>query len=194
MQKRGYRRRMHKLRTALVPAVAALALAQPAAASDCPSADALPEELSVDDYAASLLCVVNETRREWGRPGLTPQRNLRRAAYWQADDMVAQQYFSHTARDGDTLSDRLEQANFIPSSGRWRAGENLAAGTGPEGSPSAIVSGWMNSRDHRRNLLDYGYTLAGIGVARGWPGPGYDETTAMTIDLDLGWRALSRRR
>ena len=185
---------MHKLRTALAPAVAALALAQPAAASNCPSADSLPEELSVDDYATSLMCVVNETRREWGRPGFTPQRNLRRAADWQADDMVAREYFSHTASDGDTLSDRLEQANFIPSSGRWRAGENLAAGTGPQGSPAAIVSGWMNSRDHRRNLLDYGYTLAGIGVARGWPGQGYDENSAMTIDLDLGWRALSRRR
>ena len=146
------------------------------------------------DYSASLLCIVNETRQEWGRPELAPQRNLRRAASSHAGDMAAEDYFSHTARDGDTLSDRLDQANFIPTSGRWRAGENLAAGEGPMGSPSAIVSGWMNSRDHRRNLLDSGYTLAGIGVARGWPGSGADENSSVTIDLDLGWRTSLRRR
>ena len=185
---------MQPLRSTLIPAVAALVLAQPAAASNCPGADANPDQISVSDYRSSLLCVMNETRQEWGRSELVPQRNLRRAAEWQADDMVAEQYFSHTASDGDTLSDRLDQANFIPSSARWRAGENLAAGEGSMGSPAAIVSGWMNSRDHRRNLLDSAYTLAGIGVTRGWPGPGHSENTSITIGLDLGWRALSRRR
>jgi uncharacterized protein YkwD len=185
---------MHSLRSAIIPAVAALAVAPPATASNCPGADANPDEISVSDYSASLLCVVNETRQEWGRPELAPQRNLRRAASSHAGDMVDQDYFSHTARDGDTLSDRLDQANFIPSSGRWRAGENLAAGEGSMGSPSAIVSGWMNSREHRRNLLDSGYTLAGIGVARGWPGSGNDENASVTIDMDLGWRTSIRRR
>jgi uncharacterized protein YkwD len=185
---------MHPLRCAFVPAVAALAMAQPATASNCPGADANPDEISVSDYSGSLLCVVNETRQAWGRPELVPQRNLSRAASSHADDMAASDYFSHTARDGDTLSDRLDQSNFIPSSGRWRASENLAAGEGTMGTPSAIVSGWMNSRDHRRNLLDSGYTMAGIGVARGWPGSGNDENSSVTVDMDLGWRTLSRRR
>jgi uncharacterized protein YkwD len=185
---------MRTLRTAFAPVLAALALAPAASASNCSQADANPDEISVNDYSATLLCVVNEERRDWGRPGLVPQRNLARAAGSHASDMATQRYFSHTARDGDTLADRLDQANFIPSSDRWRAGENLAAGEGPMGSPAAIVSGWMNSREHRRNLLDPGYTMAGIGVARGWPAPGSDQNQAVTIDLDLGWRALSRRR
>lgn len=159
-----------------------------AAASGCPDADKRPDEISVSDYAASLLCVVNETRREWGRPALMTQRNLRRAADWQSEDMVDNDYFGHTQADGDTLADRLDQANFIPSSDRWRAGENLAAGRGPAGSPEEIVSGWMNSRDHRVNLLDPGFSLVGIGISRGWPGPGVSDNDAFAITMDLGWR------
>jgi uncharacterized protein YkwD len=158
------------------------------ASSDCPDADATPQELSVDEYASSLLCVVNETRHDWGRPALAPQRNLRRAAQWQADDMARRDYFGHTSPDGDTLADRLDRANFIPRSDRWGAGENLAAGHGPAGSPAAIVSGWMNSRPHRVNLLDPGFTMAGIGVARGWPGTEAPDDDAITIAMDLGWR------
>src|SRR4051794_33800707 len=159
-----------------------------AAESDCPGADKRPDEISVTTYASSLLCVVNETRRDWGRPSLATQRNLRRAADWQADDMVEKDYFSHTAADGDTLADRLDQANFIPGSDRWRAGENLAAGRGPAGSADEIVDGWMNSREHRINLLDPGFSLVGIGVSRGWPGDGVSDTDAFTVTMDLGWR------
>jgi uncharacterized protein YkwD len=148
----------------------------------------------VSEYETGLMCEINDERHAWGRNALRPQRNLDRAAGSHASDMVANGYFGHTAPDGDTLADRLDQANFIPSSDRWRAGENLAAGDGPMGSPAAIVSAWMNSREHRRNLLDPGYTMAGIGVTRGWPGPNGDNQDSVTIDLDLGWRALSHRR
>src|SRR3954447_10226661 len=110
-------------------------LASSAAAADCPGADRHPDEISVTDYTASLICVVNEQRRQWGRPQLAVQRNLRRAAGWHATDMVAGRYFSHTEPDGTTLPDRLDQANFIPRSGRWRAAENLAAGSGRLGTP-----------------------------------------------------------
>ena len=155
--------------------------------SACPRADARPNEISVSDYAASLLCVVNETRREWGRPSLTWQRNLKRAADWQSDDMVEEDFFSHTSPDGDSLADRLDQANFIPAY-RWRAGENLAAGRGAEGSPAEVVTGWLNSHDHRINMLDPGFTLVGIGVSRGWPETGKSDEDAFTITMDLGWR------
>jgi uncharacterized protein YkwD len=184
-----------RLTTSIV-CIAALALPAQgdAASSDCPDANASPSEVSVSEYASSLLCVVNETRRDWGRPTLDRQRNLIRAAGWQADDMAANNYFSHTSADGDTLVDRLDRANFIPSSDRWRAGENLAAGRGQAGSPAEIVDGWMNSRDHRINLLDSGFTMVGIAASRGWPGPGTSDDNALTIAMDLGWRTFAPRR
>jgi uncharacterized protein YkwD len=161
-----------------------------AADSNCPNAHATPDRLSVSEYADSLLCVVNETRNEWGRDPLTPQRNLRRAAAWQADDMTANDYFSHISSDGDSLADRLDHANFIPSSDRWEAGENLAAGRADRGTPAAIVSGWMQSRDHRLNLLDPAFTLVGIAASRGWPVRDESDQDALTIAMDLGWRRL----
>lgn len=164
----------------------------PAAAADCPGADSYPNDISVSDYATSLVCIVNEQRRQWGRPPLALQRNLKRAAAWHASDMVAGGYFSHTEQNGTTLGDRLDRARFIPRSGRWRAGENLAAGSGRLGTPAAIASAWMNSREHRLNMLDPGFTMVGIGVARGWPGPN-GRNNSMTVDMDLGWRAVRQR-
>jgi uncharacterized protein YkwD len=185
-----------RLAAFVVAAVAALAFPSRghAADSNCANAYAEPDQISVRDYATALFCVANETRREWGRDPLEPQRNLARAAGWQADDMTEHDYFSHTQPDGDGLGERLDRANFIPSSDRWRAGENLAAGRGPDGSPAAIVNGWMNSREHRVNLLDPGYTMAGIAASRGWPGSAYPDDDSLTIAMDFGWRTFAARR
>jgi uncharacterized protein YkwD len=108
--------------------------------------------------------------------------------------MVDNGYFAHSEPDGDTLLDRLERARYIPRSERWAAGENLAAGNASEGTPAAIVGGWMNSAGHRSNLLDPDFTGAGIGVARGWPAAGTDRTDAITITLDMGWRVMNPQR
>ncbi|HEX6712866.1 MAG TPA: CAP domain-containing protein [Thermoleophilaceae bacterium] len=180
-----------RLNTAVVAlGIAVLAPASRASAADsnCPNANATPDQVSVATYASSLLCVVNETRHDWGRQPLATQRNLLRAAGWQADDMAEKNYFSHRSADGDTLADRLDQANFIPSSDRWEAGENLAAGHDQDGSPAAIVSGWMQSRDHRINLLDPTFTMVGIAASRGWPGTSVADDDSLTIAMDLGWR------
>jgi uncharacterized protein YkwD len=185
--------------SALKKCVAALAIGgaalagAPAAAADCPGGDAQPNELSADDYSASLLCEVNQTRRAHGLDPLSWQRNLDVAAGWHANDMVDKGYFAHTAPDGDSLAERLDRVNFIPAhSDRWSAGENLAAGRGPGGTPAAIVDGWLNSPEHRVNLLDPGFTMVGIGVTRGWPQEGASQSNSMTIDMDMGWRAARR--
>lgn len=171
------------------PAVADTAAAEGA----CENADATPAEISVDAYAAALKCEVNATRREYGRDDLVLQTALRRAASRHSDDMEEQRYFSHTSANGDTFADRLDAAHFIPRSNRWRAGENLAAGQGHAGTAAAITEAWMRSPEHRVNLLDSGYSMVGIGVARGMPTGGEWNGDAMTITMDLGWRAPRRR-
>jgi uncharacterized protein YkwD len=175
-----------RVATAIVGCVVLLPAAAHAA---CPNEDALPDQISVSDYATTLLCAVNETRGAWGRPDVVLQGNLIRAANRFAADMVARHFFSHDSPDGETFADRLGAAGFIPSSDRWRwrAGENLAAGEGAEATPGAIVRAWINSADHRVNLLDWGFTMAGIGVARGWPASDA-RSDAITVVLDLGYR------
>ena len=178
----------------LVACVGLFAAGPARADSSCPDADATPDQISVADYAAGITCVVNEQRTEWERPLLEWQRNLAAAAAWHSADMTHLDYFAHTEPDGDTVADRLDRANFIPDdSDRWRAGENLAAGQGAAGTPAAIVSGWMQSREHRLLMLDPGFTMLGVGVTRGWPGPEQGDGGSVTITMDLGWRASSRR-
>jgi uncharacterized protein YkwD len=50
-----------------------------------------------------------------------------------------------------------------PANNAW-TGENLAYGTGPEGSPAEIVDRWMHSPGHRDNILRAAFTEIGIGV------------------------------
>lgn len=168
----------------------------PASASGpCPNADAEPDQVSVYEYAKSLICEVNVQRAEWGRPDLAPSTRLDHAAAGQAQDMVERGYFSHTSPDGHTLADRLDAVGFIPHSTRyrWAAGENLAAAEGPNATPAAIAAAWMRSPEHRSNMVDPAYRLAGIGIARGMPRGGEPVTNAMTITVDFGFRRLRSR-
>jgi len=80
------------------------------------------------------------------------------AAQAKANDMVKQNYWSHDAPDGQT------PWSFITASGYAYsvAGENLAYGFASAGD---TVAGWMNSTDHRANILDSAYQNVGFGVA-----------------------------
>jgi hypothetical protein len=52
----------------------------------------------------------------------------------------------------------------------------------------------MNSREHRINLLDPGFTVVGVAASRGWPGSAYPDEDSLTIAMDLGWRSSTARR
>jgi uncharacterized protein YkwD len=61
-------------------------------------------------------------------------------------------------------------------------GENLAWGTGTEATAEAIVSAWLASTPHRRNLLDPSFTLIGIGDLAG-VFQGNDDARVVTVDF-----------
>jgi uncharacterized protein YkwD len=62
--------------------------------------------------------------------------------------------------------------------------ENLAWGSGSYGSARHVVSSWMKSAPHRRNILDDDLIHAGVGVAEGTP----DGGRGVTFTLLLGRR------
>ena len=78
------------------------------------------------------------------------------AAQQHTQDMANNHYFSHTEPDGDTLTDRLNQAGYHYSS----AGENIANG---QTTPEAVMEAWENSPGHRANLLNADFTDFGAG-------------------------------
>ena len=108
--------------------------------------------------------VVAATNAERAEAGCGPVRldsQLSAAAQGHAADMAANDYFSHTDQDGGDSSDRIQDAGFAGS----RTAENIAYG---QETAAEVVSEWMSSSGHRRNILNCDYDRIGVGYdARG---------------------------
>lgn len=105
------------------------------------------------------------------------------AAQGMAADMAARHFFAHVTPDGLTLADRVAPTGYLPENDVWLLTENLAWGLGDMSSPLAIAFGWMNSPEHRLNLLDPEVQDVGIGVT-----PGPDDMGGMIYVADFGSR------
>ena len=117
--------------------------------------------------AERTLALVNQARAKPRRCGdklfgaarpLRWNEALASAASLHADDMAANNYFSHTGRDGSTSGQRVTRAGY-----RYRAaGENIAAG---QLSPDEAVSGWLKSPVHCANVMNSLFTEMGVASA-----------------------------
>jgi uncharacterized protein YkwD len=117
--------------------------------------------------AAEVLALTNERRAAAGCGPLEAQPQLTAAAQAHAEDMAANNYFSHTGQDGRLPWDRAGDAGY-----QWRGiGENIAKGY-PDAE--AVMSGWMSSSGHRANIENCGYQELGVG---------YDAGTRMWVQL-----------
>jgi uncharacterized protein YkwD len=97
--------------------------------------------------------------------------------------MVARGYFDHTAPGGATFVDRILAARYVKPADGWTLGENLAWGTGDLSSPAGVMNSWMNSPDHKANILKRAYREVGVGIRLGVPS---DATVGATYTLDFG--------
>ncbi|MBG0832290.1 CAP domain-containing protein [Planomonospora sp. ID67723] len=114
--------------------------------------------------------VVRLTNLERQKGGCAPLKHdpqLRKAAYGHSADMAAQNYFSHTSKDGRSFMDRIRGAGFTGGSG---FAENIAAG---QRTPADVVKAWMNSSGHRANIMNCKYNLIGAGLAKKSDGTPY---------------------
>jgi uncharacterized protein YkwD len=112
--------------------------------------------------------LTNEARRKNGLPSLETDADLTVMARKHTDDMLRQEFFSHTGPDGKTLKDRLFDAPAVFKTVS-RAGENIYGGSGQDFSDAktmarVMVDGWMTSPGHRANILNPAYTHLGVGV------------------------------
>ena len=110
-----------------------------------------------------MLCLHRYARRQAGVRKLRGAKVLRRSARRKAGDLVRCQ-FSHAACGRDAFY-WFRRLGF--TRGSWRAGENLAMGTGQLGTARANMSGWLRSPTHRRVLLSPSFRQVGIALARG---------------------------
>ncbi|WP_395575082.1 CAP domain-containing protein [Streptomyces sp. BK79] len=100
--------------------------------------------------------LVNRERAVRGMEPLIADERLRTSARGHSADMVHLGYFDHVAPDGTSPAERMLAAGF-PLPG----GENIAFG---QPTPEAVVTDWMNSPPHRRNILHREFRVIGVGV------------------------------
>lgn len=135
----------------------------------CAGARVEPAGGNAGEIADAVLCLLNQERAERALKPLEDERRLLRAARRHSGDMVRRRYFDHRAPGGGTMVDRARDADYLPRDGSWRVAENLAWGTRSHGSARHVVSSWMKSPPHRRNILDDELRHVGVGIVSGTP-------------------------
>ena len=90
--------------------------------------------------------------------------NVQNAAQTRAKEQ--EQLFFHTRPNGTSCFTALKENEVS-----YRvAGENIAQG---QRSPEQVMSGWMNSKGHRENILNEKFTNISVGVYKGSNGRYY---------------------
>ena len=108
---------------------------------------------------AELLREVNVQRELSGKPPLRLDNQLTAAAQKHAKNMSKIFFFDHLSPDGRGVVERVTEEGYP-----WRAiAENIGAGLS---FPKSMVKAWMNSRDHRDNLLSGEFNDVGIGYSQ----------------------------
>ena len=120
-----------------------------------------PPVSTVGGAAGVEFSFVNQDRAANGAGPLAWSASLARVAQYRAQDMLNRNYFSHyDPATGQLAFAQLMHLWGIPYS---TAGENIAWSTNP--SMAGINTMFMNSPEHRANILNGAYRRLGVGVA-----------------------------
>ena len=108
--------------------------------------------------AAEAGTAMNAQRAGSGRAPLARDSRLDAAAQAHACWMSASGTFSHQGQGGSGSMQRIQSAGYPSRLGA----ENIALG---QTSAGAVVTDWMGSAGHRKNILLAGAEAYGVGVA-----------------------------
>ena len=106
-------------------------------------------------WKQEVLSLVNAERARAGVGALAWGSTCEGAANTRAVELKS--VYAHTRPDGSAWHTVCP----IPSTG-GKSGENLAAGASVP-SPATVVSAWMNSPEHRQNILDPDFKFLSVG-------------------------------
>ena len=111
---------------------------------------------SMNSDEKEVFNLINQQRANNGLPALKVDEELQKVARIKAEDMVSNNYFSHTSPTYGSPFDMMKSFGISYTS----AGENIAGNS----NNSAAVTAWMNSPGHRANILNDKYTHTGLAV------------------------------
>jgi uncharacterized protein YkwD len=131
------------------------------------------EEITIlEQYVFQFL---NMERVNNGLPPLIWDDQLAEAARMHSTDMAERDYLSHYSPEGEGVENRLNKVGYRFSV----AGENIFEATylenrEPSELAKIIITGWMESKGHRFNILNGAYQECGVGIV-------YDQDTHRII-------------
>jgi len=112
----------------------------------------------------AVLRLTNDARADRRLAPLDPSFALAAIARRHSQDMLDRGYFDHCTPEGLRSSDRIARSGLDFDA----TGENIYmvrnATSSQASLASAMVKGWMNSRDHRANILTPDYRVVGVGI------------------------------
>ncbi len=110
--------------------------------------------------ANALVDGTNQARATADLPALRESGLLDAAAQKKANDMVTNNYFAHTSPSGLTPWYWFQNVGYQFAV----AGENLAVNFADSAD---VTNAWLNSPDHRANIMNAGFSEIGMATAQG---------------------------
>lgn len=130
--------------------------AQPAPKQPAATQNNAPATGTVSQYVQQVIDLTNAQRSKNGLPALKADTQLNSVAQKKSLDMQQKNYFSHTSPTYGSPFDMMRDFGVTYKS----AGENIAQG---QRTPQEVVTAWMNSEGHRKNILSSNFTHIGVG-------------------------------
>ena len=155
----------------------ASAQSTPSSSGSAPSCEG--ENINLNAYEMRTYELHNQTRESNNLATLCISEILTQAAKAHSQEMIDQSYYEHNSYNGESFSTRLESFGYTSYE---KLAENIAWGSGSSASPENIFQSWMDSPEHRENILDPDFREVGIGTATG-ECEGYSDCTMYTVDF-----------
>jgi uncharacterized protein YkwD len=114
--------------------------------------------LKMNTEEQEVVKLINAQRKLARVDELQPDAKLFQSARLHAANMAKQNKLEHDL-DGKTMVDRLQATGYNLES----VAENIAWN---QKTPRKLIAGWMDSEDHKKNILTGDFVHIGLGMAK----------------------------
>jgi uncharacterized protein YkwD len=159
------------------------ALAAPAAHSSKAG-----NRVALSSLESGVLSQLNKIRVQHGLQPVKISARLTASAAQHSREMGADGYFAHNSHDGTAFWKRIGRWYGSDGYGFWSVGENLLWSS-PQVDPVDALQLWMDSPEHRANILTARWREIGISAVHVAAAPGTFQGREVTIiTTDFGVR------
>jgi uncharacterized protein YkwD len=166
---------------------ACLALVAASAALGAPAQPRQPAS-SLSSLEQGVLADINAFRIEHHLVPLRLSSALTMAARQHSQQMASDGYFAHESADGSAFWKRIQRFYTSSPFHYWSVGENLLWSS-PDVDPAGALKLWVDSPEHRANLLTARWREIGVSAIHVLAAPGtYNGLDVTILTTDFGVR------